>query len=376
MERLSNAFELPRDVWLAIAIKVATTSIEDMCMFRRRFFERCIEIGHPELLFREALRELYIRRNHAIRWEMLQNTARNGLDAATYALSMELLIRKDDSDAKKEGMKLFRMLEAGHLLPACYSSCFAVLTISWPDEVQMLEKGEEHTVCDSTRCLTRGHMGLLYDYCRRAAERGSVHGVGGADHIRYIRCRADYEVERYVDIPRAFNTKRGDVSSIGPANLPYDVWTLITGRIAAQSVRDLCNLRMLCTAARNAGEEDFVYRYANIPIWDQRWWSVSPMHQPGRNFLARCRQSRHLEVLFRSAVSDLFLDGCRFAGIETIHVVAAQGHSAAQYTVSMMLMLRDDFESKNKSLQTFRRLEAAGALTICKLVFRGVIQGT
>ncbi|XP_015969637.1 uncharacterized protein LOC107493074 [Arachis duranensis] len=161
-----------------------------------------------------------------------------------------------------------------------------------------------------------------------------------------------------------------------PANLPHDVWTLIAGRTAAQSVRDLCSLRMSCTAARNAGEEDFVYRCPSIPIWDQRWWSMSPMHQAGRNFLARCRQSGHLEVLFRSAVSDLFLGRCHFAGMETMHIVAAQGHSPAQYTVSMMLMLRDDFESKNKGLQTFRGLEAAGAPTICKLAFRGVIQGT
>ncbi|XP_057747617.1 uncharacterized protein LOC130966810 [Arachis stenosperma] len=232
MERFSTAFELPRDVWSAIAIKVATTSIKDLCRFRmtccvarnvgeedtvlrmvsipvpndmnwlwlrdpigRRFFERYIEVGHPELMFREALRELYIRRNHPVGWKMLQNAARNGLDAAKYALSMELLIRRNDSDAKREGLEIFRTLEAGNLLSACYSSCFAVLTISWPDEVQMPEKVEEHTVCDSTRCLTRGHMGLLYDYRRRATKRGSVHGVGGADHIRCIRCRVDYEVE-------------------------------------------------------------------------------------------------------------------------------------------------------------------------------------
>ncbi|RYQ84133.1 hypothetical protein Ahy_B10g103070 isoform A [Arachis hypogaea] len=224
MEHLSTALELPHDVWLAIAIKVATNSIEDLCSFcmtccvardvgdeetvlrmvaipppyemnwwwirdpvGRRFFERCFEIGHPELLFREALRELYIRRNHAIGWEMLQNAASNGFDAAQYALSMELLIRREDSEAKKKGLELFRMLESGGLLPACFSNCFAVLAISWPNEVQMPEKGDDHTVCD---------------YRRRAAERGSVHGVRGADHIPCIWCRADYEVERYVDIPR------------------------------------------------------------------------------------------------------------------------------------------------------------------------------
>ncbi|XP_057748094.1 uncharacterized protein LOC130967295 [Arachis stenosperma] len=160
------------------------------------------------------------------------------------------------------------------------------------------------------------------------------------------------------------------------ANLPHDVWTLIAAKTAAQSVRDLCSLRMSCTAARNAGDEDFVYRCASIPILDQWWWSVSPMHQQGRNFLARCRQSGHLEILFRDAVSDLFLGGCHFAGMETMHAVAAHGHSAAQYTVSMMLMLGDDIEAKNKGLETFRGLEAAGSLTICKLVFRDVIQGS
>ncbi|XP_057719692.1 uncharacterized protein LOC130934117 [Arachis stenosperma] len=239
MERFCNASELPRDVWVGIAIKVATTSIEDLCRFRmtccvardvgdddnvlrmvaippphemnwvwirdpigRSFFERCIEVGHPELLFREALRELYIRRNRPVGWEMLQKAARNGLDAARYAVSMELLLRRDDRDAQKEGLELFRTLEAGNLLPACYSSCFAVLTISWPDEVQMPDKGEEHTVCDSTKCMTRGHMGLLYEYRQRAAEQGSIHGVGGANHVGCIRCRADYEVERFVDIAR------------------------------------------------------------------------------------------------------------------------------------------------------------------------------
>ncbi|RYQ86122.1 hypothetical protein Ahy_B10g105801 [Arachis hypogaea] len=113
----------------------------------------------------------------------------------------------------------------------------------------------------------------------------------------------------------------------GPANLPHDVWTLIAARTAAQSVRDLCSLRMSCTAARNAGEEDF----------------VKPM--------------------------------CRFTGIEMMHVVAAHGHSVARFTVSMMLMLRDDAEAKNKGLERFRGLKAAGALTTCKLVFRGIIQG-
>ncbi|RYR67090.1 hypothetical protein Ahy_A03g013351 [Arachis hypogaea] len=97
------------------------------------------------------------------------------------------------------------------------------------------------------------------------------------------------------------------------------------------------------------------------------------MHQGRRDFLARCRKSGHLEILFWAAVSDLFLSGCRFAGMETMHAVAAQGHSVPQYTVSMMLMLGDDAELKSKGLETFHGLEAAGALTICKLHYPRVV---
>ncbi|RYR34258.1 hypothetical protein Ahy_A10g049021 [Arachis hypogaea] len=139
------------------------------------------------------------------------------------------------------------------------------------------------------------------------------------------------------------------------AKLPHDVWTLISTRTVVQSVRDLCSLRMSCTPARNAGDEDFVYRCASIPISDQWWWN-----------------SGHLEVLFWAVVSDLFLGECRFTEMESMHAVTAQGHSAAQYTISMMLMLGDDAEAKKKAWKYF----AAGALTICKLVFRSVIQGS
>ncbi|RYR21322.1 hypothetical protein Ahy_B03g066616 [Arachis hypogaea] len=220
-------------LWLVIAIKVTSNSIEDLCRFcmtccaahdvgdedtvlrmvaippphemnwwwirnpiRRRFFERCFEIGHPELLFREVLWELYIRRNHAIGWEILQNVASNGLDAAKYALSMELLIRRDDSKAKKMVWNYFECLKQVAYSP--YVTRVASRSSQFLGRMKSKCQKREKNI----RCLTRGHMGLLYEYCRRAAERGSVHGVGGADHIRCIRYRADYEVERYVDIPR------------------------------------------------------------------------------------------------------------------------------------------------------------------------------
>ncbi|XLQ99471.1 hypothetical protein S83_065670 [Arachis hypogaea] len=166
-----------------------------------RFFDRCIAAGHPELLFREVLRVLFIRRNQDICFQMLNSATSRSHEAAKYALSMTLLLRRDNNDGKWKGLELFRELEAAGLLANCNARCFSILNNSWPGEVQMPHIEEQHTVCASSKCSTRGHMGLLYDYRRWAAEQNFVHAFGGTAHIRYIHCRADYELLLFINLP-------------------------------------------------------------------------------------------------------------------------------------------------------------------------------
>ncbi|RYR20959.1 hypothetical protein Ahy_B03g066186 isoform A [Arachis hypogaea] len=215
---------IPNDIWVAITSKVASASIRDLCSLRmtckaardageadivhrsvsippphatpwwwclspeaKRFFDRCIVAGHPELLFREALRELFIRRNENIGLQMLNSAASTGHAVAKYALTMTLLLRTDDNDEKQKGLELYRKLDAAGSLAE--------------GEVQMPRIEEQHTLCSSPRCSTRGHMPLLYDYRRRAAERNSVHAFGGAAHIPCIQCRIDYDLQAFVNLP-------------------------------------------------------------------------------------------------------------------------------------------------------------------------------
>ncbi|RYQ83531.1 putative F-box protein At1g67623 [Arachis ipaensis] len=229
---------IPNDIWVAITSKVASASIRDLCSLRmtckaardageadivhrsvsippphatlwwwcltpeaKRFFDRCIVAGHPELLFREALRELFIRRNENIGLQMLNSAASTGHAAAKYALTMTLLLRTDDNDEKQKGLELYRELDAAGSLAEGKARCFSILTMSWPGEVQMPRIEEQHTLCSSPRCSTRGYMPLLYDYRRRAAERNSVHAFGGAAHIPCIQCRADYDLQAFVNLP-------------------------------------------------------------------------------------------------------------------------------------------------------------------------------
>ncbi|XP_016194972.1 uncharacterized protein LOC107635938 [Arachis ipaensis] len=167
----------------------------------RRFFDHCIATGHPELLFWEALRELFMRRNEDVGFQMLNSATSRGHEAAKYALLMTLLLHRDDNEGNRRGLELYRELDAAGLLADCNARCFSILTISWPVDIQMPHIEEQHTMCASPRCSSRGHMGLLYDYRRRAAERNSVHAFGGAAHIPCIHCRADYELLVFVNIP-------------------------------------------------------------------------------------------------------------------------------------------------------------------------------
>ncbi|RYQ99775.1 hypothetical protein Ahy_B07g087781 [Arachis hypogaea] len=237
VECFSNIAFIPNDIWVEITIKVATDSIRDLCSLRmtckaardageaeivhrsvsippphatpwwwclnpeaKRFFDRCMVAGNPELLFREALRELFIRRNENAGLQMLNSATNTEHVAAKYALTMTLLLRTDDNDEKQRGLKLYRELDAAGSLTDCKARCFSIMTISWPGEVQIPRIEEQQTVCASPACSTRGHMPLLYDYRRRAAERNSVHAFGGPAHIPCIKCRADYEMQAFVNL--------------------------------------------------------------------------------------------------------------------------------------------------------------------------------
>ncbi|XLR23173.1 uncharacterized protein LOC110271973 [Arachis ipaensis] len=155
MERFSKTLYLPYDIWVAITIKVASNSIQDLCSLRMtcnaareiadedivhtsvsipaphamrwwlyrdsdaiRFFDRCMESGYRELLFREALRELYMRRNHIVGLEMLQNAASKVHEAAKYALSMMFLLLETSRRQKRMGSNYFT-----RLMQLVYSPC-------------------------------------------------------------------------------------------------------------------------------------------------------------------------------------------------------------------------------------------------------------
>ncbi|RYR47028.1 hypothetical protein Ahy_A07g032933 [Arachis hypogaea] len=142
-----------------------------------------------------------MRCNHDIGFQMLNSASSRGHETAKYALSMTLLLRRDDNEGKGKGIELYHELDAAGLLADCNVRFFFIMTMSWLGEVQMPHIEEQHTVCASPRCSTRGHICLLYDYHRQAVEQNSVHAFGGAAHIPCIHCRTDYELIVFINLP-------------------------------------------------------------------------------------------------------------------------------------------------------------------------------
>ncbi|RYR32535.1 hypothetical protein Ahy_A10g047078 [Arachis hypogaea] len=150
------------------------------------------------------------------------------------------------------------------------------------------------------------------------------------------------------------------------AFLPNDIWVAITIKVASDSIRELCSLRMTCKAARDAGDSDIVHRSVSIPPphatpW---WWCLNP---EAKRFFDRCMVAGHPELLFREALRELFIRHNENVGLQMLNSATSTGHVVAKYALSMTLLLRTNGnDEKQKGLELYRELDAAGSLADCK----------
>ncbi|QHN97990.1 F-box plant-like protein [Arachis hypogaea] len=165
------------DVWMLIVAKAATNSIQDLCSFKMsctatrnageedivyqcasipytrqirwswdhqdrkaiNFLERCMHKGHPDILFQ----------------------ATHGHVFAQYVLSMMLMLRNDDDEAKNKGIKTFHALEASGALTICKVGFREVIKRSWPTQRSVPILNGDNQFCVSNTCPSHGNMGLF-----------------------------------------------------------------------------------------------------------------------------------------------------------------------------------------------------------------------
>ncbi|RYQ80106.1 hypothetical protein Ahy_Scaffold1g106735 isoform B [Arachis hypogaea] len=130
------------------------------------------------------------------------------------------------------------------------------------------------------------------------------------------------------------------------AYLSSNIWVALTIKVASNSIRDLCSLRMTCKAARDAGNADIVHRIVYIPppYATQWWWSIKT---EARRFFNRYMATGHPELLFRVALQELFMRCNKDVGIRMLNSATSTGHEVAKYALSMTLLLRmDDDKAK------------------------------
>ncbi|MED6130288.1 hypothetical protein PIB30_000189 [Stylosanthes scabra] len=147
--------------------------------------------------------------------------------------------------------------------------------------------------------------------------------------------------------------------------LPNELLVEIFGKVASQSIVDLCKVKLSCKEFQKAAENDHVYQHAsmeNFALVPLPWFT----QQKKSWFLKRCRESGNLEISYREGMMEYFSYGQFDQGLENLRKAAMNGHDEGKYVYSMILMSGGDKEEIKQGLQLFHSLKASTCIRRCR----------
>ncbi|RYR76377.1 hypothetical protein Ahy_A01g000967 [Arachis hypogaea] len=118
--------------------------------------------------------------------------------------------------------------------------------------------------------------------------------------------------------------------SSGIKFLPNELLVEIFGKVASQSIVDLCKVKLSCKEFLNAAENDHVYQRAsmeNFSLVPLPWFT----EQKECWFLKRCRESGNLEIAYREGMVEYFSSGDVDRGLEKLKKAAMNGHDEGKF---------------------------------------------
>ncbi|KAL1372504.1 hypothetical protein HN51_002649 [Arachis hypogaea] len=151
--------------------------------------------------------------------------------------------------------------------------------------------------------------------------------------------------------------------SSGIKFLPNELLVEIFGKVASQSIVDLCKVKLSCKEFLNAAENDHVYQRAsmeNFSLVPLPWFT----EQKECWFLKRCRESGNLEIAYREGMVEYFSSGDVDRGLEKLKKAAMNGHDEGKYVYSMILMCSD--KERKQGLELFLTLNASTCIRRCR----------
>ncbi|RYQ89528.1 hypothetical protein Ahy_B09g096118 isoform A [Arachis hypogaea] len=210
---------LPRDIWVSIATKVASNSIQHLFNMQvtckvfldvatsnavykhasilkislvsflfyfdqpeRRFVDYCVEARNLDAILRHRMTEYFWIVHRDLGMDLLTRATTEGSIEAGYLCAMLLLCNHEDEVYKRRNVKLFEVIRTSGEVKRC-REVFTKIFEEW--SVDEGPSDPEHPMaCWSTSCPTRGTIGDVQD----------------ASSISYVNCFDDYEARVFLEM--------------------------------------------------------------------------------------------------------------------------------------------------------------------------------
>ncbi|XP_010415295.1 PREDICTED: putative F-box protein At1g67623 [Camelina sativa] len=119
-------------------------------------------------------------------------------------------------------------------------------------------------------------------------------------------------------------------------SLPEDLLVEISSCIAASSLSEVRNLRLVSKPFRHICDDGYVLRRLSLQETPLFPWHRD--HETFSNFFKRCRKNGNPEALYRKGFIYYFLQNREHKGLKHLAKAAEKGHKEAKYVYGLILI--------------------------------------
>ncbi|XP_058084501.1 putative F-box protein At1g67623 [Magnolia sinica] len=129
-------------------------------------------------------------------------------------------------------------------------------------------------------------------------------------------------------------------------SLPQDLVVEIAASVAASSLSDLSNMKLVCKDMHEAARDNYVFRHASIEALPRIEWRSSQ----ASSFLKQCEASGNPDALFRRGMIEYFSKVHIQVGVDLLKRAADSGNLEANYVLGIILISGQTSSSERMKL--------------------------
>lgn len=144
--------------------------------------------------------------------------------------------------------------------------------------------------------------------------------------------------------------------------LPEDLLIEILAKVAASSLTNLFNAKLVTKNFLKASENGYIFRHASLKNFSNLLWGNNDKFW---SFMENCNKNGNSEALYKKGMLEFFTHCKEASGLDNLKVAAQKGHVEASYVYGVILYLTS---SKQEGLEFLKRCEAklGGQMVECR----------